>query len=109
MLFGGVGQPTGEVIDTTTSWDGSSFAVGNFTSALLLGEPDFATIGQTFTVGMDNILNSFAFWLDDIGTDPVNFAAFVMEWDGSKATGPILFQSAARAVYGGSGEATLGV
>ena len=37
-------------IDTTTSWDGSSFAAPTDVSgAFLLGQPNIATIGQTFT------------------------------------------------------------
>jgi len=99
LLICTAGQAEASIIDTTTSWDGSSFAAPTGQSFRLLGEPDTATIGQTFTVGADNVLDSFTFWLDDIGSDIeiVNFAAFVMEWDGAKATGSILFESVPQA------------
>lgn len=60
------------------------------------GEDNTATYGQTVTVPVvDNVLDSFSFWLDDY-LDPgyVDFAAYVMAWDGSKATGAVLWQSA---------------
>jgi len=62
------------------------------------GEPDSATYGQTITVpAVDNVLDTFSFWSDDIldnsFPDYVDFAAYVMAWDGNKATGPILWQS----------------
>lgn len=74
-------------IDTTPSWDGSSFTQP-------FGEPDTATYGQTFTVGTDNVLQSFSFWLGGFQDGSVDFAAYVMGWNGTNATGPILYQSA---------------
>ncbi len=88
---------TGEVarastlIDTTTSWRGSSIRP--------FGERNTATYGQTFTVENDNILDSFTFFLNDYkyhrhyNPDTVDFAAYIMEWDGDKATGDILYDS----------------
>ena len=60
------------------------------------GESNTATYGQTITVpAVDNVLDSFSFWLDDtLNPDYVDFAAYVMAWDGSKATGAVLWQSA---------------
>ncbi len=60
------------------------------------GEPDTATYGQTITApAVDNVLESFSFWLDDeIDSDYVDFGAYVMEWDGSKAAGSVLWSSA---------------
>ncbi|MFN6563542.1 MAG: PEP-CTERM sorting domain-containing protein [Nostoc sp. ChiSLP01] len=77
------------VIDTTPSWNGTDF-ISPF------GEENTATYGQTFTVGSDNVLNDFTFFLNDFDgqSDVVDFAAYVAEWDGFKATGPILYQSA---------------
>lgn len=77
------------VIDTTPSWNGTDF-ISPF------GEFNTATYGQTFTVGSDNVLNDFTFFLNDFDGQPdvVDFAAYVAEWDGFKATGPILYQSA---------------
>ncbi|MBG1265378.1 PEP-CTERM sorting domain-containing protein [Nostoc sp. WHI] len=76
------------IIDTTPSWNGTD-------SIIEFGEFDTATYGQTFTVGSDNILNDFTFFLNDFDrqSDVVDFAAYVAEWDGSKATGSILYQS----------------
>jgi hypothetical protein len=76
------------IIDTTPSWNGTDFIQP-------FGEFNTATYGQTFTVGSDNILNDFTFFLNDFDgqSDVVNFAAYVAEWDGSKATGPILYES----------------
>lgn len=76
------------IIDTTPSWNGTDY-IAEF------GEPNTATYGQTFTVGSDNVLNDFTFWLNDYNGQPdvVDFAAYVTEWDGFKATGSILYQS----------------
>lgn len=77
-------------VSTAAQWNG----IDGFSS---FGEPSDATFGQTFTVptGVDS-LGSFAFYIDD-GNNPdaVDFQAFVMAWDGLKATGPILYQSGA--------------
>lgn len=50
------------------------------------------TVGQTFVApaGVTN-LKSLAFFVDD--TAPMTFEAFIMAWDGTAATGPVLFQS----------------
>jgi len=60
------------------------------------GEFNSATYGQTITVpGADNVLDSFSFWVDDfVNPDYVDFAGYVMAWDGAKTTGPILWNSA---------------
>lgn len=58
------------------------------------GEGGTATYGQTVTVPGDNVLDSFSFWLNDtLNTDYVDFAGYVMAWDGSKATGSVLWSS----------------
>jgi len=58
------------------------------------GEPNTATYGQTFTVGADNRLDSFTFFVNDRqDSDFVDFRAYVYAWDGSKASGSALFQS----------------
>ena len=74
------------VIDTTPSWNGGD-SIGSF------GRPFNATFGQTFTVGVDNVLNSFTFFLRQTTVAPVEFVAYVSQWDGIHATGPILYQS----------------
>ncbi|MDB9437692.1 hypothetical protein PN450_13015 [Dolichospermum lemmermannii CS-548] len=82
------------LIDTTPSWDGSS----NITSF-----GGTATYGQTVTTpAVDNVLNSFSFILGDTwsGT-PITFKGYVSQWDGSKATGPILYSSGDKTYSGG--------
>lgn len=75
------------VIDTTPQWNGSD-------SIRSIGEPNSATYGQTFSInGADNILGNFSFFFDHSYGDDVDFAAYVAEWDGSKAVGPILYSS----------------
>jgi hypothetical protein len=91
----------GTLIDTTPSWNGSS-GISPF------GEPNTATYGQTFTVGSDNVLNDFSFWLNDVssaGPDSTDFAAYVMEWDSanSRAKGDILYQSGMQSTTGAAG------
>jgi len=88
----GLGSSTAKAdfISTLGSWDGSS-AVHPF------GEPsNTPTYGQTVTVGSDNVLDSFSFRMRVIGGDPgdtLSFKAYVMAWDGTKASGPVLYQS----------------
>jgi hypothetical protein len=78
----------GTLIDTTPSWNGTNVVVS-------MGEGTTTTYGQTFTVGSDNVLNDFSFWLNGYNfyPDVVDFAAYIAEWDGSKITGPILYSS----------------
>jgi hypothetical protein len=84
------------IVDTTPSQNGTLWP---------FGEPSLATYGQTFTVVASHpVLTGFTFFLDDqLDTDVVDFAAYVMAWDGSKATGPILFQSGALATTNNGG------
>jgi len=69
------------------------------------GEGWTATYGQTITApAVDNVLDSWSVRVDDfVGT--ADFAGYVMAWDGSKATGPVLWQSTQRTTTdnGGSG------
>ncbi|MBO9490113.1 PEP-CTERM sorting domain-containing protein [Endozoicomonas sp. G2_1] len=52
------------------------------------------TYGQTFTVGNDSILDSFSFFLANNQNDVfIDFAVYLMAWDGDKAEGPVLFES----------------
>ena len=81
-------------IDTTTAWDGAKIALKELEGGL--GEPGLATVGQTFTVGAESILEWFTFWLLYRGpVQATRFTAFVMEWDHAarRATGPILYHS----------------
>ncbi|MCY7324247.1 MAG: PTPA-CTERM sorting domain-containing protein, partial [Phormidesmis sp. CAN_BIN36] len=78
-------------IDTASSWDGTN-------QVIPFGETNTATYGQTFTVGTDSILQKFSFWLGGYqsGSDGVDFAAYVMKWDGAKAVGSVLYESSQR-------------
>jgi len=88
----GLGSSTAKAdfISTLGSWDGNS-AIHPF------GEPfNTPSYGQTVTVGSDNVLDSFSFRMRVIGGDPgdtLSFKAYVMAWDGAKASGPVLYQS----------------
>ena len=74
------------VIDTVSHWNGTDWLES-------LGEPNTATMGQTFTVPAgDTSLASFTFHLIDF-VDHITFDAYVHAWDGEKATGPALFHA----------------
>jgi hypothetical protein len=91
------------IIDTTGSQNSS---IGYF------GEPNTATYGQTFTLGGDSLLSSFTFYFNDqqvAGDGLTNFQAYVMAWDGAKATGPVLYQSAPMSSSGGAGYETFAI
>ena len=81
------------VIDTTGSWDGS-LEVCN------LGRPDTATYGQVVTVpATDTALEGFSFYLKtNVGSPTLVVRAEVYAWDGTKATGPNLWESSPRSV-----------
>jgi len=91
------GSVNAGVIETISSWNGSS-------SIYSFGEPNTATYGQTFTVGSETSLDNFTFYLNDsVNPDFTDFEAFVMAWDGAKATGSILYQSAALSTTNNNG------
>lgn len=58
--------------------------------------------GQTFTVGSDNALNSFTFFL---GGGAVNVRAYVYAWNGNRAVGGAYYASDARSFGGTTGTA----
>lgn len=82
-----VGRPVAAqtTIDTTTGWNGTSAIVAWGPSA---GTPNY---GQTFTVGADNVLDNFTFYLRG---DPFSFRGYVAQWTNGPGIGPVLFQSA---------------
>lgn len=87
MLLASI-APAQTTINTAAGW-GGGIQIG------MLGSG--AAFGQTFTAP-DATLNSFSFWLNAHGspsTYPPNilFNAYVMAWDGSAATGPVLWES----------------
>jgi hypothetical protein len=61
--------------------------------AFAFGEGWTETYGQSITApAIDNVLDSWSIQVDDLSI-PADFAGYVMAWDGSKATGPVLWQS----------------
>jgi hypothetical protein len=90
----GAGSARADVIDTSGAWDGSSFV-------MQFGVPNTATYGQTITVPLGSSrLQSFSFAMNLPAT--TIFRGEVYAWDGSKATGPSLYESGPRTT-GGSG------
>ncbi|HEV2798880.1 MAG TPA: PEP-CTERM sorting domain-containing protein [Pyrinomonadaceae bacterium] len=78
------------IIDTV---GGGTLGSGGVTNGP--GSPNPATIGQTFTVaGGATRLDSFSFYIGQSNSSVVTFQAYVYAWDGTKATGPQLYQSA---------------
>lgn len=77
-------------IDTTTSWDGTSFVSA-------FGVPNTATYGQTIRVTSASQLNDFNFRLKGCGAT-VTLRGHVFAWDGTKATGTSLYSSPAQAL-----------
>ena len=73
-------------VTTFPGWNPSSFVFP-------FGESQFETFGQTFVAPVGNaVLQDFSFWVDNIsGTS--TFRGYVMAWDGSKASGSMLFSS----------------
>lgn len=64
---------------------------------------DFTPVyGQTFTVGRDNALNSFTFYL---GGGAANVRAYVYAWSGRRAIGNAYYASDARTFGGTTGTA----
>jgi hypothetical protein len=73
-------------LDTTPSWNGTDHEA-NFGDT-----PATPTYGQLVTAPADSVLTSFRFQMR-VPTAVV-FRGFVFAWDGSKATGPALYESA---------------
>lgn len=82
-------------INTIPGWNGSSF-ISSF------GVTDTATYGETVTVAAGaTALNSFSFEIGSCGAN-VTLRASVYAWDGTKATGSSLYQSAPMTVTNSS-------
>jgi uncharacterized protein with beta-barrel porin domain len=94
-----VGTPAGaQVIDTTGSWNGSTFISS-------WGVPNTATYGQTITAtAAQGRLFDFTFYLAQQSGTPPQYQAFVYQWDAasSRITGPALYSSAVMTAPGGT-------
>ncbi len=76
---------TNPSIDTTPYWDGVKF-IKSF------GMPNTASYGQTISLTESAALSQFSFFM--AVTPTAVFRGYVFEWDGLKATGTPLFESA---------------
>ena len=81
-------------INTIPGWDGTSF-ISSF------GVTNTATYGENITVpGGSSALNSFSFEIGHCNAS-VTFRGSVYAWDGNKATGPSLYESAPMTIAAG--------
>jgi len=97
LLAAGVSMPV--LAQTTYDTTGSYYG-----SIQPFGEPDTSTYGQVFTVGADNVLNSFSLYLDGGAPSPISFKGYLYAWDGSKASGSALFASGLQSYSGAATE-----
>lgn len=82
---------------TLTMMSANASVITNYASATgsigAFADTDTATYGQTFTVGTDNVLTSFALSLINGSSATVDFKGYLYKWDGAKATGSALYTS----------------
>jgi hypothetical protein len=91
------GTMNATTISTVSAWNGTS------SFGTLWGEPGstfpvaVATYGQTFMLpNEDNRLTSFSIWVRDdspFENDPLVFGGYIMQWNGQRASGPVLYDS----------------
>lgn len=62
------------------------------------GKPSYATFGQTFVAPVgETHLGELTFWMQGgAGSAQLQFSAYVVHWNGTRATGPILYESPVR-------------
>ena len=83
------------VVGNFASWDGTTAA---FSFGIPYGIADDA-YGQTLTVPAGYpVISSISFWVGWNFGDAVTFSGYLMAWDGTEATGPVLFQSTSASV-----------
>ena len=89
---------TTTVLDTTPYWV-------NQAGIDVLGEQGNFTFGQSFTAPANaQSMLSFTFWLNDrLNPGVVDFAAHLVQWDGMRPQGPLLYSSALAVTTGASG------
>jgi len=84
------------ILTNSVPWNGADYVAP-------FGEPEIATIGQTFTAGAAHtVLENFSFHLRFEAGDDVGFRGYISEWDGEKLTGPLLFESAPQTLSPGA-------
>lgn len=85
-----------ETLTNSPAWNGLDYVAP-------FGEPDIATLGQTFTVGgVNTFMDGFTFLLRSDSGGNVNFRGYVSGWDGSKLTGALLFSSSLQTLPSGT-------
>jgi hypothetical protein len=111
LLFVGGGLLSGPTparaatsIDTFPLWNGVN-NIFNF------GEDNTSVYGQTFKAPLtDPVMTSFTFRMNDqLDPDIVDFDAVVMAWNGTRATGPVLFTAGPFSSTGQSGFETFAI
>ena len=91
--------PAERVASTKQALTNLDTTPGNTTTSAF-GQGQTPTFGQTITVPLaDTILNSFSFSMSSVPATVV-FRGEVYAWDGTKTTGPNLFESAAMMTAG---------
>jgi hypothetical protein len=87
LWFIAPGASVASMIDTVTG--------NTINGASPFGEPQNTTFGQTFLVGPDTVLDSFSFWVGENlnSHQVVSFNAYIMAWNGTTVSGPVLYQS----------------
>jgi hypothetical protein len=84
----------GQIFSTPIQGDWYPFGTQSYN-----GQSQSQTYGQSFTVpSTGNILDSWTFNLKTGGASPVNFQFDLMAWNGSMATGSVLYQSSEQTV-----------
>ena len=94
IAIGSASAVQAEIIDTTVN--------GNGGDIWPFGNPDTATYGQTFVVGGDDVLKGFSLYLGGNVAEPFNFKGYIYAWNGSRADGAQLYESAVREYAGGN-------
>jgi len=92
-------------IDTLRSWTGAGMhSFGEHAG----NNPGAVTFGQTFRITSGNVYGrTLSFMVDDYfpstALEVCTFQALIMQWNGIRATGPVLFQSDPLVTHGGFG------
>lgn len=85
-------------IDNVSGWSGSGvFNFGEDNSGVKVDSGVYSTYGQTFRLNSsdDTLLQSISFYVNDSWTlqNPIDFAIYLYQWDGTRIVGNALFES----------------
>lgn len=87
-------------LSATTSASATTFSNAYSTDIFYFGYPDTTSYGETFNLASSQTLNSWSFYASSGGAG--NMQLVIAGWDGSKAVGPALYQSADLSYSGGT-------